>query len=96
MGTPDCRHGLAGKSATVSKSDESGSIEGRYANYFNVGHNCLEFLLDFGQFYPESDDAQMHTRIVTAPAYAKAFWGILGDSILQYERSFGAIPNKDE
>ncbi len=33
---------------------EGGSLEGRYANYFKVGYNAFEFLLDFGQFYPEA------------------------------------------
>jgi hypothetical protein len=66
-------------------------LEGRYANYFKVGHNAFEFLLDFGQFYAESQRAQFHTRIVTNPTYAKAFLGLLTESIAQYERIFGAI-----
>jgi hypothetical protein len=66
-------------------------LEGRYANYFKVGHNALEFLLDFGQFYAESQRAQFHTRIITNPTYAKAFLGLLSDSIAQYEQAFGII-----
>jgi len=27
----------------------TGELEGRYANYFQVGHNAVEFVLDFGQ-----------------------------------------------
>jgi len=33
---------------------ETSKIEGRYANYFKVGHNAFEFVLDFGQYYPET------------------------------------------
>ena len=66
-------------------------LEGRYANYFKVGHNALEFLLDFGQFYAESQRAQFHTRIITNPTYAKAFLGLLTESIAQYEQTFGTI-----
>jgi hypothetical protein len=57
----------------IEPPEVSGELEGRYANYFKVGHNALEFLLDFGQFYAESQRAQFHTRIITNPTYAKAF-----------------------
>ena len=44
--------------------------EGRYANYFKIGHNAFEFVLDFGQLYPENGQEQIHTRIITSPIYA--------------------------
>ena len=75
---------------------DPGHLEGRYANAFKVGYNAFEFLLDFGQFYPESERAQLHTRIITSPVYAKALWETLRESIEQYERSFGTIVQQDE
>lgn len=72
-----------------------GPREGRYANYLEVGYNAFEFLLDFGQFYPEGGKPQLHTRIVTGPAYAKTFLEILQQSVEQYEESFGAISPTD-
>jgi Protein of unknown function (DUF3467) len=75
---------------------EAAELEGRYANYFKVGHNAFEFLLDFGQFYATSQEAQFHTRIITAPIYAKALLELLRESVNQYEQTFGAIPKKDE
>jgi hypothetical protein len=69
----------------------TGELEGRYANYFKVGYNALEFILDFGQFYAESQRAQFHTRIITNPTYAKALLGLLSESISQYEQTFGVI-----
>jgi hypothetical protein len=66
-------------------------INGRYANYFKVGHNAFEFLFDFGQSEGESGGVSIHTRIVTAPGYAKAFTKTLCESIAQYEREFGTI-----
>ncbi len=66
--------------------------EGRYANYFNVGHNAFEVVLDFGQFYEGNTQPQMHTRIVTSPAYAKTFLALLRSSIARYEETFGPIP----
>lgn len=73
---------------------EEGALEGRYANYFKVGHNAFEFLFDFGQFYPESESAQLHTRIITGPIYAKAMLKTLRESIDRYEQIFGAIPEE--
>jgi hypothetical protein len=74
-----------------NSSSEVGWLEGRYTNYFKVGHNAFEFLLDFGQFYPEDEKAQLHTRIITSPSYAKALLETLQKSIDRFELTFGAI-----
>lgn len=66
-------------------------LEGRYANYFKVGHNALEFVIDFGQHYSGTEDAELYTRIVTGPCYAKSLLEILKESIEQYEKAFGII-----
>lgn len=76
-------------------SEENGGLEGRYANYFKVGYNAVEFLLDFGQFYPEGETARLHTRIVTSPAYAKALLETLRASLDRYEQTFGPVPRED-
>jgi len=66
-----------------------GAIEGKYANYFQIGHNAFEFLLDFGQLYSDGTQEHFHTRIVTSPSYAKELLKVLGESIGQYEATFG-------
>jgi hypothetical protein len=66
-------------------------LEGRYANYFKVGHNALEFVIDFGQHYSGSEEAELYTRIVTSPCYAKSLLTTLRESIAQYEKTFGVI-----
>ncbi|MCD4693135.1 MAG: DUF3467 domain-containing protein [Calditrichales bacterium] len=66
-------------------------LEGQYANYFKVGHNAYEFVIDFGQSYPGTEEAELYTRIITSPAYAKSLIETLGESIKQYEQSFGAV-----
>jgi hypothetical protein len=71
--------------------EDSTRPEGRYANYFEVGHNAIEFLLDFGLFYPENGDAQLHTRIITSPVYAKALLHTIRKSIERYEQTFGTL-----
>jgi len=71
--------------------EEPDTIEGRYANYFKIGHNLVEFVLDFGQFYPGSAMARLHTRVVTSPAYASALVETMLESLRQYEEAFGPI-----
>ncbi len=71
---------------------QTGPLEGRYANSFQVGHNAFEFLLDFGQVSSESEQVQFHTRIITGPVYAKALLATLQESIERYEQHFGPIP----
>jgi hypothetical protein len=66
--------------------------EGKYANYFEVGYNPFEFYIDFGQYDPQSEKVQMHTRIVTNPACAKMMGETLSSSVESYEREHGAIP----
>ena len=73
---------------------ENKKLEGRYANYFKVGHNAFEFVIDFGQYYPESDQAELYTRIITSPAYAKSLLKTLRESIERYEKSFKVISEK--
>ena len=68
-----------------------GNLEGRYANYFKVGYNAYEFVIDFGQYYPGNDQAELCLRIITSPIYAKALLKILEDSLDQYEKSFSTI-----
>jgi len=75
----------------TGEPQETRQLEGRYANFFKIGHNALEFLIDFGQFYPECEMPHLHTRIVTSPAYAKALLETLRHSLIQYEEQFGAI-----
>jgi hypothetical protein len=75
--------------------------DGRYANYFEIGHNAFEFLLDFGQHYADrtwrdATRAQVHTRIVTGPVYAKALLALLAASVTEHERLYGVIPAVDE
>jgi len=67
-------------------------LEAIYANYFKLGHNVHEFLLDFGQMFAEDTEPEFLVRIVTNPVYAKIFWTLLSDSIEQYQKTHGPIP----
>jgi Protein of unknown function (DUF3467) len=43
--------------------------EGHYANFFQIGHNAFEFLIEFGQ--QEGEQAAIHTRIYVSPQHAR-------------------------
>jgi len=62
-----------------------------YANYFEVGHNPYEFLLDFGQFQPEVAEVLIHTRIVLGPNHARLFAEILANAVKKYVAENGPI-----
>ncbi len=66
-------------------------VEGRYANYFAVGYNACEIIFDFGQLYNENDQAELCSRFITNPIYAKAFLRTLKETVDQYETEFGEI-----
>ena len=74
--------------------DAAAAPAGRYANYFAVGYNAVEFLFDCGQCYGDSTNARVHTRIITSPMYARALFAALGKSLAEYEQAFGRIPEQ--
>ena len=70
---------------------ELDTAEGKYANYFKVGHNAFEFILDFGQLFAETSQEKLHTRIITGPVYARELLNVLKDAVEKYEDTFGEI-----
>jgi hypothetical protein len=70
---------------------EKNVIEGRYSNFFKIGHNAFEFVLEFGQRYAEAEETRLHTRVITSPSYAKELLRTMMDSIKRYESVFGEI-----
>jgi len=47
-------------------------VEGHFSNHLRIGHNGYEFIFEFAQCNV-GEDGMVHTRIITAPVYAKAF-----------------------
>jgi hypothetical protein len=43
---------------------DANPLEGEYANYFKVGYNAFEFILDFGQFYSESLEKKGGRKVI--------------------------------
>jgi Protein of unknown function (DUF3467) len=65
--------------------------EGRYANFFQIGHNAFEFLLEFGQ--QDGADGVIHTRIYVSPQHARMLANLMLETLQQHERIFGKILN---
>lgn len=63
-----------------------------YANYFEVGHNAFEFLIDTGQVEPQSGNVQLMSRVAVSPVHAKLLAQLLGRSIAQFEATHHEIP----
>ncbi|TCW85661.1 DUF3467 domain-containing protein [Burkholderia sp. SRS-46] len=64
-----------------------------YANYFEVGHNAFEFLIDAGQVEPQSGNVQLMSRIAVSPVHAKLLALLLARSIAQFEATHHEIPD---
>ena len=73
------------------EENQAAHLLGWYSNYFVVGHNPHEFIVDFGQHDSDDQAVKLHTRIVTGPFYAKALLDLLKASVEQYEQRFGPI-----
>lgn len=76
---------------TPAPRPESWNLEARYANHVAVGHSPFEFILSFGQQFEAQEEPLMHTKIVTAPAYAKAILKTLNLAVVEFEASYGRI-----
>jgi len=63
-----------------------------YTNYFEVGHNAYEFLIDFGQYQPEVAEVAPLARIVLGPTHAKLLATTLTTAIESHEAEHGKIP----
>jgi hypothetical protein len=63
--------------------------EGRYVNYFKIGHNAFELIIDCGQCYSDKEEPHLHTRIITSPVYGKALLETLRDCLNEHEKVYG-------
>ena len=73
------------------KEKKRSSQTARYANFFQVGHNAYEFLLEFGQ-----QDAEIHTRIYLSPQHARMLSDLLVDALREHSLLHGRNPTSDD
>lgn len=61
-------------------SERASRQEARYANFFQIGHNACEFLLEFGQ------RKAIHTRIYVSPQHAQILSDLLIETLAQHRQ----------
>jgi len=74
-----------GESTKSNPSFKHGRDEARYANFFQIGYNAYEFLIEFGQ------EENIHTRIYVSPQHAQFLSKLLIDTLRQHKQLFGTI-----
>jgi hypothetical protein len=89
MSEPD-RGSAPPKKKSLNLNIDEQTRRGVYANKAVVAHSRDEFILDFVSDLPPA--AQIVSRVVTAPAHAKALAQTLMDNVERYERKHGEIP----
>lgn len=70
-------------------------LEGRYANYFEIGFTAFEFILDFGQYDQQTGATVRHTRIITNPASAKVLLDMLLNIVREFESKGAPIEGRE-
>jgi hypothetical protein len=65
-------------------------LHGRYTNYFEIRYTASEFLLDFGEHYPETEPPNRHTRIVTGPESAQVLRDLLAEALKRRQEELGS------
>jgi len=66
--------------------DLSGTMA-KYANFFQVGFNDVEFILEFGQELEAGPI--IHTRVVLSPANVTSFLRLASESWMSFEERYG-------
>ncbi len=76
----------------MEEGPDKSVLEGRYTNVFRVGFNVVEFVLEFGQSFPNGRD-RYQVRVITSPLHVREFLRVLEMSVADFEREFGPIPS---
>jgi Protein of unknown function (DUF3467) len=97
IGTLDATHSAMTQDTSQSKLREDRPAPiAVYSNYFEIGHNAFEFLIDFAQFQHEVSTVRMLNRVVCGPVHAKLLAQLLTEAIARFESDHGAIANLTE
>lgn len=79
--------------------EKENGVEGKYANYFKIGHNADVFVIDYFQYFPVENvrdpgsklNKISGNRIITAPADAKQLFEDLKIALAEFEKKNGVI-----
>jgi hypothetical protein len=71
------------------RSERHDNLQARYANFFQVGFNNWEFVIDFGYYYEGDAAPAIHSRIILAPPIAADLLELLERTVADHKRSYG-------
>jgi hypothetical protein len=84
------------KSDSIPVSTDSGGPS-LYVNYFEVGHNPYEFLIELGQYHPGANEGEgrvaIYMRVALAPPYAKMLSELLARAVDEHQSQHGELPS---
>lgn len=80
----------------MRESDRSQLGEGRYANFFEIGHNAFGFVFDFGQLGLDAEPPRIYMRVITSPSGARKLCQLLNEALAEYLNAFGPMQPDDE
>lgn len=72
---------------TPVADDKAGLAQ--YANYFRIGFNAAEFVLDFCQAYQDGDEPTLVYRVVITPAGAEELHALIEGSLAEFRAGLG-------
>ena len=84
------RAGYRFQALSMTRS-RSARASAHYANYFQIGHNAFEFLIEFGQH-----GGPIHSRVSITPEYARMFSDLLLESLVRDEERQSCGPRSIE
>ncbi|MDZ3832299.1 MAG: hypothetical protein U0S50_10825 [Sphingopyxis sp.] len=83
--------------STTTSCEACAPAASLYVNYFELGHNPYEFLIELGQYRPSASTGGgaigIHTRLAIAPPYAKLLSQLLSNAVCEHESEHGKIPD---
>jgi hypothetical protein len=83
--------------STAKSYDACAPAASLYVNYFELGHNPYEFLIELGQYRPSASSdggtIGIHTRLAITPPYAKLLSQLLSNAVREHEAENGKIPD---
>ena len=80
------------KKKEISLTIDTKDAEGHYSNVAIITHSPTEFILDFAQILPGTDDQTViRSRVLMHPVHVKRLLMALSENVEKYENVFGEI-----
>lgn len=79
---------------SIEVKAEDKVLQGRYSNLVQVSHTKEEFVLDFIEAFPPTN--QLVSRIIVSPGHFKRFAKAVSENLAAYEKANGNIESTSD